>query len=43
MVREMQAVVPDVKINAEPALMRRLYKGAEPVIDGAGNLIPWEP
>ncbi len=42
MVDEMQLVVPDVKINAEPALMRRLYKGAEPVFEDE-KLVPWKP
>jgi hypothetical protein len=43
MLEEMQKVTPDVKIKAEPAIMKKLYKGASPVFDGAGNLIPWEP
>ena len=29
-------------IRAEPALMRRWTKNAEPVFDRDGNLIPWE-
>jgi len=38
----MEQVVKDVKIEAEPALMRRWYKKAEPVfVDG--ELVPWEP
>jgi hypothetical protein len=42
MVKAMQAYVPDVKISAEPAAMRRWYKSAEPVyLDG--KLVPWEP
>lgn len=34
---------PDVKSKAEPALMRRWYKGAEAVFDERGMLQPWEP
>lgn len=30
-------------VHAEPALMRRWYKGAETRRDAAGRLIPWEP
>jgi DNA polymerase I-like protein with 3'-5' exonuclease and polymerase domains len=30
-------------VEALPCLMRRLYKGAEPVFDATGRLIPWEP
>jgi DNA polymerase I-like protein with 3'-5' exonuclease and polymerase domains len=42
MVEAMQVHVPDVKISAPPALMRRWYKGAEAVyVDG--RLAPWEP
>ncbi len=40
---ELQDVCEDVKIGAEPALMRRVYKGAEPVFAPDGTLIPWEP
>ena len=40
---EMQQVVPDVKITASPALMRRWYKGADAVYDTKNNLVPWEP
>jgi hypothetical protein len=42
MVREMRRYTPDVKVSAEPALMRRMYKGAEPVYQN-GKLVPWEP
>lgn len=44
MVETMAEYVPRVAKNltAEPALMKRWYKGAEPVYDGE-NLIPWEP
>lgn len=38
-----QRWVPDVKMSAAPALMRRWYKAAEPVYDANGRLIPWEP
>lgn len=38
----MELWTPRVKISAEPALMRRWYKGAEAVyVDG--RLVPWEP
>ena len=43
MIEQMQTVCPDVPITAEPALMRRWYKGAEAVYDKSGKLIPWEP
>lgn len=39
----MQSVVPDVKIEASPALMRRWYKKAIAVYDNTGRLVPWEP
>jgi len=39
---EMQKLVPDVKIGAAPALMLRWEKGAEPVFNDEGLLIPWE-
>ncbi len=42
MVEGMAELVPDVKVSAEGCLMRRWYKGAEPVyVDG--KLVPWEP
>ena len=41
MVTEAQKWVPDVKINASPAMMRRWSKKAEPVYRN-GVLIPWE-
>lgn len=43
MVEQMRTVVPDVKVKAEPALMRRWYKQAEAVFDANKRLIPWEP
>lgn len=43
MKKSMQRVLPDVTITAEPALMRRWYKEAEPSYDESGRLIPWEP
>jgi DNA polymerase I-like protein with 3'-5' exonuclease and polymerase domains len=39
----MQVVVPDVKITASPAAMRRWYKDATTVYDLNGRLVPWEP
>lgn len=42
MVATMNEYTPDVPARAEPSLMRRWYKGAEPVyVDG--RLVPWEP
>lgn len=42
MVESMRAYCPDVAVEAPPALMRRWYKGADPVyVDG--RLVPWEP
>ena len=42
MVAAMRMYTPDVKISAEPALMYRWYKAADPIyIDGV--LVPWEP
>jgi hypothetical protein len=43
MIDSMQRFVPDVKITAEPALMRRWYKAAKTVRDANGKLICWEP
>ena len=39
----MQTVTPDVKISAEPALMRRWFKGAELVTTKDGRAKPWWP
>lgn len=35
--------MPEVPPRAEPALMRRWYKKAEPVYDARGRLSPWAP
>jgi hypothetical protein len=43
MVKAMEQYIPDVPIKAEPLIMRRLYKAAEPVFGPDGELIPWEP
>jgi hypothetical protein len=43
MVEEMQKVVPDIKIKAEPALMKKFFKGAEPVYNDNQELVPWWP
>lgn len=45
MVESMRLKCPDLyrAAKAKPALMRRLYKGAKPVYNAAGKLIPWEP
>ena len=37
-----QVVTPDVKMKANPVLMRRWDKAAEPVFGDNGKLIPWE-
>jgi hypothetical protein len=42
MVESMKVYTPDVAIEAPPALMRRWYKGADPVYRD-GRLVPWEP
>ena len=42
MVKEMQKYTPNVPIKAEPALMRRWYKDAEPIYDQEGKLLIWE-
>lgn len=41
MEESMSLVMPDVKITAEPLLMRRWSKAADPVFEG-GRLIPWD-
>jgi len=43
MVQSMETFTPDIPAKAEAALMMRWYKGAEPVRDAAGKLIPWTP
>lgn len=43
MVEGMSVYVPDVKVSADAHIMRRWYKGAKPVRDANGRLIPWEP
>ena len=43
MIEEMQKLCPDVKISAEPALMRSWFKEAETVYDSNGRLAPWAP
>jgi len=42
MVEALAELCPDVPVSAEPALMRRWYKGAE-AVNVDGRLIPWEP
>lgn len=42
MVEAMKEYLPDVAVEAEPALMRRWYKGAEPVFEN-DRLVPWGP
>lgn len=42
MIKEMQKYTPDIPIKAEPALMRRWYKDAEPVYGEEGELLIWE-
>lgn len=43
MVEGMSVFVPDVKVSAPPAMMKRWYKDAEAVYDGEGRLICWAP
>jgi hypothetical protein len=43
MIESMRVITPDVRVGADPVLMRRWYKKAEPVYDENGWLIPWEP
>ena len=38
----MQPWTPDVPARSSVSLMRRWTKGAEPVRDESGRLIPWE-
>ena len=42
MVEEMRKYTPDIPIKAEPALMRRWYKDAEPIYNQEGKLLIWE-
>jgi DNA polymerase I-like protein with 3'-5' exonuclease and polymerase domains len=42
MVSEMRRFVPDVKVKAEPALMRHWSKSVTTKYDANGRLIPWE-
>lgn len=39
----MGAILEDMPVKAEPCLMYRWDKRAEPVFDANGRLIPWEP
>ena len=43
MVETMKEWLPDIPVKASPVLMRRWYKGAKPVHDAAGNLLPARP
>lgn len=43
MVEAMSMICPDIKITAQPALMLRWDKRAEPVYDVNKRLIPWTP
>ena len=43
MIDTMAQYIPDVPIEAAPALMRRWHKDATSVYDGAGKLLVWEP
>ena len=42
MISEMRKFVPDVKVKAEPALMRNWSKAVKTKYDAAGRLVPWE-
>mgnify|MGYP003288261830 CR=1 FL=1 len=35
-------ILPNMRMTAEPCLMRRWSKGAEPTFDNNGKLIPWD-
>jgi len=39
----MEQFTPDIPSKAQAAVMMRWYKGAEPVYNTAGELIPWTP
>jgi hypothetical protein len=41
MVESMREVTPNVRVSAEPVLMERWDKAAEPVFDEEGKLIVW--
>lgn len=43
MQESMEAYTPDIPSRATAQLMKRWYKSAEPVYDGNGRLIPYEP
>jgi hypothetical protein len=43
MVNAMRLITPDVRAAAQPVLMRRWSKDAEPMFDSNKKLIPWEP
>lgn len=43
MIKSMRQVTPDVNVGAEPALMERWDKRAEPVYDENGKLAVWTP
>jgi DNA polymerase I-like protein with 3'-5' exonuclease and polymerase domains len=43
MVTSFQSVHPDIPVGASAVLMRRWYKGAEPVFDTEGRRTFWEP
>lgn len=43
MIEMMRLITPDVKVKAEPALMTRWDKRAEPNFDDNGRLVPWVP
>ena len=43
MIWGMKQVITRVNISVDGTLMRRWYKEAEPVLDGHGNLLVWEP
>ena len=43
MCEAMQTYIPDCPIEAAPTMMFRWHKGADPVFDADGNLVPCEP
>lgn len=43
MINTMKKWVPSIPITAKPILCKRWYKGAKPVYDSSGNLLPSKP
>jgi DNA polymerase I-like protein with 3'-5' exonuclease and polymerase domains len=43
MIEGMREVVPDVRVDVDFAAMRCWHKGAKPVYNKEGRLVPWAP